>query len=130
MTQLIRYAIVGIASNTGGYLIYLLITWLGIDPKVAMTGLYFTGVLLGFLGNRHWTFSFQGGISSSFVRYSIVYLFGYILNFLILYFFVDNIGYSHQWVQGVAVFVVALFLYSILSFFVFPNRFRMGKVER
>ena len=35
--QLFRYAFVGIVSNLTGYLVYLLIIYLGATPKIIMT---------------------------------------------------------------------------------------------
>jgi len=124
MTQIFRYAVVGLLSNAAGYLIYLLVTWLGIGPKVAMTGLYVAGASLGFLGNRQWTFTSRGNVSSSLARYGIAHFLGYGINFFLLYVFVDRLGFPHQWVQGVAVFVVAFFLYISFRHFVFPETSR------
>ena len=40
LAQLTRYALVGIVSNLAGYLVYLLVTYLGVTPKITMTLLY------------------------------------------------------------------------------------------
>jgi putative flippase GtrA len=120
LTQLFRYVIVGISSNGVGYLLYLLVTSLGVGPKITMSCLYFTGAVIGFFANRHITFSHQGRITSSLARYSIVHVVGYVLNFMLLFLFVDELGFPHQSVQAVAIFIVALFLFFMFKFFVFP----------
>lgn len=119
--QLIRYGLVGIASNLSGYLLFLLITYWGVEPKKAMTLLYVVGASIGFFGNRQWTFAHKGALPVSGARYFIAHLFGYMINFLILLTFVDRFGYSHQWVQAAAVFVVAGFLFMAFKYFVFPK---------
>jgi putative flippase GtrA len=120
--QLFRYGVVGIASNLAGYLLFLLITYLGVEPKTAMTLLYVAGATVGFFGNRRWAFSHEGTLLGAGTRYLVAHLFGYMFNFLILLTFVDMLGYSHQIVQAVAIIVVAGFLFVVFKFFVFPKK--------
>jgi putative flippase GtrA len=119
--QLFRYGLVGIVTNLALYCFYLLITYLGIEPKKAMTISYITGAFIGFIGHRQWTFSHNGALLGSGARYVIAHLFGYLINFLILLTFVDTLGYSHQWVQAAAIIVVAGFLFVTFRYFVFPK---------
>ena len=121
MKQLLRYAVVGIASNVAGYLAYLAVTAIGIGPKSAMTGLYALGALVSFLGNRRWTFAHRGSVSGSALRFAVAHVLGYLLNLAILVVFVDHLGFAHQAVQAVAIVVVALFLFTLFRTFVFPR---------
>jgi putative flippase GtrA len=122
MFQLIRYGLVGVASNATIYCVYLLITYLGVEPKAAMTLVYTLGAFIGFIGNRKWTFAHQGNATHAALRYVVAHSFGYLLNFLILYIFVDHLGYPHQWVQAAAIIIVAGFLFIVFKFFVFRER--------
>jgi putative flippase GtrA len=117
--QLVRYALVGVASNTAGYLVYLLITYLGIPPKTAMSLLYAVAATASFFGNRSITFAYKGGVLGSSIRYFITHVVGYSMNLAILVIFVDLLGYPHQFVQAIAIFVVAAFLFVAFKFFVF-----------
>ena len=119
--QIVRYGLVGVASNLFGYVVYLLITYLGVEPKVTMTLLYVFGASIGFFGNRQWTFAYKGNWLESGVRYTIAHVFGYLINLLILLTFVDRLGYSHQWVQAAAIILVAGFLFLAFRYFVFPK---------
>ena len=119
VTQLFRYGLVGIASNASGYMVYLLITHYGIQPKIAISFLYPIGAFIGFWGNRKLTFAHKGGLVGTGVRYCIAHGFGYCINLAILIMMVDNLGYPHQWVQAVAIFVVAAFLFLSFKLFVF-----------
>lgn len=119
--QLIRYGLVGIASNLSGYLVYLFITYWGVEPKKTMTLLYIVGAAIGFVGNRQWAFAHKGALLSSGVRYFIAHFFGYLINLFILLIFVDRLGYLHQWVQAVAIVTVAGFLFFAFKYFVFPD---------
>jgi putative flippase GtrA len=119
--QLSRYAFVGIVSNLTGYLVYLLVTYLGVAPKITMTLLYGVGATIGYIGNRNFTFTHKGSLLGSGARYLVAHFFGYFINLALLIIFVDQFGYAHQWVQAVAIFVVACFLFIAFKFFVFTN---------
>ncbi|RZW20488.1 MAG: GtrA family protein [Desulfobulbaceae bacterium] len=119
--QLLRYVMVGIGSNAILYLAYLLLTGLGLGHKTAMTLLYMVGIFQTFLLNRSWTFAHQGHVRSAFIRYIIIYLLGYLVNFSGLYVFVDVIGFSHQLIQGVMVILVAVLLFVLQKLWVFDK---------
>jgi putative flippase GtrA len=51
----------------------------------------------------------------------IVHLMGYFLNLLMLVFFVDWLGFAHQFVQAAAIVVVAVFLFVLFRVFVFAT---------
>lgn len=118
--QLLRYGMVGIASNVAGYLLYLLITSLEVDPKSAMSGLYAVGVGLGYFGHRQWAFAHRGAMAPSALRYLLAHAGGYALNLALLVVCVDHAGLAHQGVQAVAIVVVAAWLFLMFRYFVFP----------
>lgn len=122
MRQLVRYGLVGVVSNVTIYFVYLFITYIGVEPKTAMTLVYSIGASMGFIGNRKWTFDHRGKSSSAALRYVLAHLFGYLLNFLILFTFVDRLGYSHQLVQALAIIIVAAFLFIVFKYFVFAKK--------
>ena len=121
LARLIRYGLVGAASNLAGYLVYLMVTGLGAPPKVTMTLLYGVGAAVGYVGQRNVTFSHKGSVLGSGVRYLLAHSCGYAINLGILITFVDRMGYPHQWVQAIAIFVVAAFLFVVFKYFVFPD---------
>ena len=122
MKQLVRYGLVGIASNLSIYLVYLLITFLGLEAKAAMTLVYFIGATIGFIGNRKWTFDHQGDAHGAAIRYVIAHALGYLINFLLLLGLVDHLGYPHQLVQAFAIVVVAAFLFVTFKLWVFREK--------
>ena len=122
LTQFSRYAIVGLASNAIGYVLYIALTRLGLGPKLAMSLLYGIGVLQTFLFNKRWTFGHRGAHGSVFARYCFVYGLGYAVNLLALILLVDQAGLQHQWVQGVMILVVAVVLFTAQRYWVFPRR--------
>ena len=126
LTQMIaemrKYGVVGIINNLLGYLIYLLLTWFWIDPKMVVTFMYPIGVVTAYYGHARYSFSYNGTHLRGIARYLIVHLIGYATNVGMLYLFWNRLGYPHQLVQAVAIFVVAFILFFLCRYFVFPKR--------
>ena len=122
VTQLVRYGLVGVSSNICLYLLYLLATRVGAGHKTAMTAVYALGIAVTFLLNRRWTFQHNAGCSGALGRYLASYAIGYVVNFFGLFVFVDRLGFAHQLVQGLMVFVVAGLLFVLMKFWVFPEQ--------
>lgn len=119
--QLVRYCVIGVVGNLTIYLLYLLVTYLGTAPRKAMTMSYLTGACLGFVANRKWTFSYRGSLAATMCRYAIAHLMGYLINFSMLTFFSNRLGFPHQFVQAAAIVIVAGFLFVTFKYFVFPS---------
>lgn len=119
--QLSRYAVVGIASNAVGYLLYLLLTYAGMGHKLAMSLLYAVGVAQTFYFNRKWSFGHNGVITVAFLRYVAAYAFGYAVNLGVLLLLVDSWGWAHQWVQGAMIFILAGMLFLLQRYWVFRS---------
>lgn len=117
--QLLRYGLVGLASNALCYLVYLGLTHAGLSPKISMSLLYALGVLQTFLFNKRWTFEHDGAGRAVFYRYCAAYGLGYLFNLAMLYLLVDRLAYPHQVVQGLMILVLAAMLFLAQKFWVF-----------
>ena len=117
--QFARYVIVGIVSNAVIYVVYIAFTRIGVGPKLAMSLLYGVGVLQTFVFNKKWSFRFQGAATPALIRYAIVYIIGYFANLFALMLLVDLAGLPHQLIQGIMIFVIAIFLFLAQKYFVF-----------
>src|SRR5512139_145253 len=120
LIQLIRYGVVGLLTNLAGYLIYLLVTWAWLEPKLAVTLLYPVGVIAGYFGHARYSFAYQGRTPAGLARYLLAHAMGYGTNIALLYVLTDLLGLPHQAVQIVAIVVVAGVLFMLFKFFVFP----------
>ena len=118
--QFIRYALVGLGSNAASYLVYIIVTWLGVESKTAMTWLYLLGAIQTFFFNKQWSFRFHGAPVPALARYAVAYALGYAVNLLGLMFFVDHVGMPHQVVQGAMIVTVAVLLFVAQKYWVFP----------
>lgn len=119
LKQLVRYGAVGVLSNAVGYLLYLAITSLGMEPKLAMTFLYAVGVAMTFFFNKRWSFRHGGSHGPAFVRYCFSSALGYAINLLALYTLVDRFRYPHQIVQAIMICIVAIMMFALNKFWVF-----------
>jgi len=117
-----KYGVVGILNTLLGYLIYLLVTWFWLEPKMVVTLMYPIGAVTAYFGHARYSFSYNGSHLRGIVRYIIVNLIGYATNVGMLYLFWSLLGYPHQLVQAVAIVVVAIILFFLLRYFVFPQR--------
>ncbi|MCX6016211.1 MAG: GtrA family protein [Chloroflexales bacterium] len=114
-----RFIVVGVISNGIGYGVYLLITWLGVPHKIAMTLLYCVGVTMSYLGNKKFTFADTQKISMTIVKFLVVYIIGYIVQYVILDVLVDQFMVFHAFAQLAGAIVGTIYLFIALRFFVF-----------
>jgi putative flippase GtrA len=117
--QLWRYVITGLAANAPLYACYLLLTQLGVGPKVAMTVTYCTSVLCTFVFNRRWTFGHGGNVPTALLRYITVYALGYVANLVMLAALVDGAGLPHQAVMATLIVISAGLLFLGQKYWVF-----------
>ena len=120
--EFIRFGVVGFASNLLLYLVYLGLTKIGLRHKFAMSILYVVGVLQTFFFNKKWTFIHYGHKMVTFMRYISLFAFGYLINLAVLIVMVDQLGYSHERVQGVTVLVLAVLLFVLQKAWVFRSQ--------
>lgn len=117
--QSIKFFIVGAVSNLILYLIYVALTKIGFDYKVAMTMLFALGAMNTFIFNRRWTFNFKGALAYSLLKYLIVYFFAYVVNLIFLIIFVDYFNYPHELIQGLMITILAMVLFLVQRYWVF-----------
>ena len=123
ISQMARYGVVGVINNLLGYLIYLAITWLWLDPKLAVTLLYPIGATTAYFGHAKYAFTYQGNPGQGMLRYIVSHLLGYAINVSLLYVFTDRLGFAHQGVQFFAIVAVGGVLYLLFRYWVFPANF-------
>jgi putative flippase GtrA len=121
ISQMARYGVIGVMNNLLGYLVYLTVTWLWLDPKLAVSLLYPLGAMTAYFGHAKYAFAYQGKHSHGVMRYIVAHLTGYAINVSLLYVFTDRLGFSHQAVQACAVVVVGGVLYVFFRCWVFPH---------
>lgn len=120
--QIIRYGVVGILNNLLCYFLYLMITIVGLDPKVAITILYPIGITIAYFSHAKYSFSTRGKRFNIFLRFLFAYLIGYGINFMMLLILADKLMLPHQVVQALSLFVVGAVLFILYNYLVFPKQ--------
>lgn len=119
--ELIRYSAVGVATNVFGFLLYVLFTALGISPVLYISISYPIHIILAFYLNKKWSFTHEGHITASAVRYLVSYFGCYLLNVAALKYFYGYWGFSHVIVQAVAGMILVPLLFVTQKFWVFTE---------
>lgn len=117
--SIVRFVIVGVASNLILYALFLCLIFLGVSNISGMTICYILGVCQTFYFNKNWSFKNSGSILSGFVKYVGLYLVGYFLNVCSLYILVHIFGYNVAYIQAFNIVVLALFFFVMQKYFVF-----------
>jgi putative flippase GtrA len=121
-SALARYLVVGASVNVGLYLLYLAITRFPVIPEVAMTIVYLVGIIAGFFFNRNWSFRSSTAVLPGFLRYTLIYVVGYLLQLGLFFTLYQKMGWPHEAVQAIAIVAVACFIFTCLRFWVFSER--------
>jgi len=101
-----------------GFLTYLFLTSINIDPKIAVSLIYMSFLIIGFF--LHKKYSFINSIKyPSISKFLIVHISAFLINLISIYFMVDIYGFKHQYVQVIMVILVAIYLYLMLNKVVF-----------
>jgi putative flippase GtrA len=117
--QFTRWFVVGVTTNAALYLAYIALTRSLLTPKVAMSVVYVTGVVIGFIANRSWSFGHTGPAQSAFLRYVAAYALGYVVNYVGLHVGIVVLGVPHELVQAVMIVVVAAMTFVMQKYYVF-----------
>ncbi|MDU4251699.1 GtrA family protein [Pseudomonas sp.] len=120
--QFASYLAVGLMTNLSGYLAYLIITYCGVRPEVAVTLIYAVCAAAAFVGNRKFTFQHEGKLTRAGYRYALAQLAGYLLNLAFIEVFSNRLGIAHQLVQAGSIPVIAVFLFLVSKFYVFDEK--------
>lgn len=124
LNQIIRYGVIGILTNLMGYLVYLLLTFFLLDPKITVSILYPLSALIAYFSHMKHSFLYQGKRTGSLLRYILVYLMGYFLNITLILILHEKFQIPHQMVQVVAIVLVGFLLFFLLKYFVFPLKIK------
>lgn len=120
--QAASFVLVGLSINASLYAAYLLLTHTLLDSSAAMTVTYCSGVVVGFLLNRRFTFGFEGERAAAFLRYVGAYLLGYVFNLAGLWLLADRCRIPHEIVQGWMILAVAVLMFLLQKYWVFRIR--------
>ena len=104
-----------------GYLAYLLLTWAGLSPRLAVTVLLPVSLWAAFQLHGRVTFAGVGRGRTTGLRFLAVMLTGYALNLAFLTILVDAAGVPHQLAQLGSIGLIAVVMFQLMRRVVFVN---------
>lgn len=119
--ELIRYGIVGLASNGLAFSIYILITFLGVSPEATAAGIYLVGASSSYLGNYKWTFAAKNPHISTLPKFIAAHILGLSIQLCLISYLYRKIGLSHQLSQLITIGCVAMILFLFFKYYVYPQ---------
>ena len=116
--KITRFFIVGASNTLLVYLLYVALIKLGLDYKLALFFDYLVGILFGYFFNRYWTFS-GNKHRFSFIKYIVLYIVVFLLNFLVLILSVDFLLLDPIYSQFFIIGIISLFSFAVQKTWVF-----------
>lgn len=111
--QASRYLVVGLLNTLVGLLVIVALqALLGVSPYVANACGYATGIVVGFLANRSWTFRHSGPVALSAALYAAMFTVCYSLNLAVLWLALNVLGWPAALAQlaGMSTYTVSFFV--------------------
>ena len=116
--KITRFFIAGAFNTVFGYLLYVALIKLGLDYKLALFFDYLVGILCGYFLNRYWTFS-GNKHRLSFIKYIVLYIVIFLLNFLVLILSVDFLLLDPIYSQFFIIGIISLVSFAVQNTWVF-----------
>ena len=116
--KITRFLVVGSSNTLLAYLLYVALIKLGVDYKLALFFNYLFGILFGYLLNRYWTFA-SNKHRLSFIKYIVLYIVVFLLNFLILILSVDFLLLDPIYSQFFIIGIISLVSFAVQNTWVF-----------
>lgn len=117
-----KFLFAGLVTNGSIYVAYLLLTFMGMGYKTAMTLLFAAGMMLSYNMNKRWTFASSHGHNETLWRFVTAYLSAYALNLASMWIAVDRMGIPHYLVQAVNIVVISALLFAAQKYWIFAHR--------
>ena len=120
--EVLTFIIIGVSWNAlfyGGFV--LLVNGFDAPPKATMTVLYVIGVVLSFYLNRRMTFRSEGALGKEFIKFSLLYLVGYGINYVGLVLLIDQMHVAAWISQGLMAVLLAVFFFVSQKLLVFKT---------
>lgn len=123
MNQFLRYFSVGIFNTVFGYCIIFACMYLvKLSPEVSNVVGYLAGLTFSYILNRTYTFASQQKPSKEIVKFVLVFLVAYLLNFVVLILLIHKLSIH----EGISQIVAGVF-YVVSSFLM--NKYYAFKVS-
>ncbi len=114
-----RYLAVGIILNLIFYLLYLTLTFIGLEPKITSCTLFLIALTASYIGHNNFTFKDYLISSRSFIKYLFIQLSCLTFSLTMLFLFSDLLGFPHQVIQLTNIVLLAPSNFFLMRKYVF-----------
>jgi putative flippase GtrA len=121
LPRILRFGIVGLGTNLGLYLMFLLLIIGGVAPVPASAFCYGLGVMGSYLLNRRWTYASRANHGRDLPRFLLAYGVGFVVALIAMVLLVKPLGPALA--QIVTIVMAALSTFACLQLL------RFGRVE-
>jgi putative flippase GtrA len=117
LRQVLCFAIVGCAATASDFGAYVVFWEWGISPHLAKGISYALGVLVGFIGNKLWTFKSRRRVAPELISYGVLYTATLAINVCVNSMMLDLGGsvLGDRW-KRICAFLVATCVSTLLNF--------------
>jgi putative flippase GtrA len=119
--QLARYGVVGVSVNAGGYFVYLALTALSMDYRLAATLTFIGAIWASYQLNSRWTFRAGTRSLGNMTRYGFLYVATFILYIGGLSLAVEVGGMDYRIVPLIFMLIMPPFVFMLQKIFVFDR---------
>jgi len=118
--EFIRFLFTGAINTLFGYLVYVIFYWTFKDKTIALIFDYAISIIFNF--KSYSILVFNSSNNWRIVRFIIVYIFAFVLNYYSLVLFCDIFKFHAYIGQIFALIYVPLVLYFLLKYYVFNDK--------
>lgn len=119
--EIFMFGIIGVATNILGYCTYLFLTYWGLTPRITITILYPMFFLISFFVHRRFSFRSQSEVHIAGPKYIFTQVVGFLVNWILLFVFVDLGNFDHRIIQALAILIVGFLLFFLNKRYVFNS---------
>lgn len=118
----LRFLAVGLVSTAvNALMFFMLLTWLHVDYRISSVAGFLSGVVIGYVLNKRWTYSSSAPSSArTLVAYGSVYVVSMILSLAVIQTLVEGLSVSPAAANLLSICLTTLTNFLGTRFFVFP----------
>ena len=117
----VRFLISGLSANLIAFIFYLILVQLGLDPKYALTIMYWSVVLYLYVVNKLFVFNHRGSNFKSFLKFVTTYFVGYFISITLLTIALNYFLLNYIIAMVIASTVMPFYFYAAQKYVVFKT---------
>jgi putative flippase GtrA len=122
--RFLRFIVIGGATGAVYVGVAVFLRWVGVGVDIATGSAVVISALVSYAGNHSWTFEVSGNHAHHLPRFALVVAAGIAVNQLLVFAFVDWLGWSYLSVLAAFLIAIPLLNFAVHNAYSFsdPNR--------